>query len=854
MTAAKRQLKTEIHRKDQVSVINQEEEIKVGVFLKYISKNMLERKGRLFLLILSIAVSTGLLVASLGMIDVLLDSFIQPAKTAAEGQNISIGSNTNEVFFSLDDINAKGVENVKGSLVLTGIINENDEISYVGLSGRESYSGKLTEGSFTNANEKTCIISDRIAKEKNLNVGDTFSVSISGEKTDYRISAIAAADGAFYNDKKTSFTVIVPYAQMNELLKAGGKYNYVTAKATDADANIKDVVKSFNDANDKVKAAVLVDESTSGSESLTAGLYMMLALVCIVCIIIIHGAFKLIITERITTIGTFMSQGATRKKMERILLMEAALYGLVSSIFGVALGEGALILMTRAFSPLKEYGIYPDFNFNVVHALIGVVFAVLLSVISAMMPVRSIRKMQVKDVILNRAEQGHKKGLVRFIVGCGLLAVAIVGYISDAQWATDYSFIFFACAFVGLAMMARKFLKVVAGWLAKLFKGNTTAYLAMNNIKSSKLLRGNITLLVISLSAVFLITSFGTSMTNMVVSAYKEFNADYIVSNIIPSNADKTTTETMVEKLKNTKGIKADSVNPMGQTWAKSGDTEFLIESGDPELYGNFMQYLKLTTKYKDIFEKYKADTNKGILIADKVAKHTGKKAGDKFEIDVNGRKAEFNIIGTYDGGLYDNGQTVLVKSEDMKECFNITEAGWLTFDLDGSLSANDAEQNFKKTLSEMGATFMTKSEMEEDNVKSNQMIVGILSVFSYMALLITSIGIFNNISICFQQRRKEFAMMTSVGMNASKRKRLVLTESMTSVICAIAATIPFSIVIIGIMTKMAYALEMGFDMALSWSSVPLFAAAAAVIILIASLSTMRKSGKLNVVAELKYE
>ena len=132
--------------------------------------------------------------------------------------------------------------------------------------------------------------------------------------------------------------MIVPYAQMNELLKAGGKYNYVTAKATDADANIKDVVKSFNDANDKVKAAVLVDESTSGSESLTAGLYMMLALVCIVCIIIIHGAFKLIITERITTIGTFMSQGATRKKMERILLMEAALYGLVlcSSADGVS--------------------------------------------------------------------------------------------------------------------------------------------------------------------------------------------------------------------------------------------------------------------------------------------------------------------------------------------------------------------------------------------------------------------------------------------------------------------------------------------------------------------------------------
>ena len=151
----------------------------MGVFLKYISKNMLERKGRLFLLLFSIAISSALLIASLGMIDVLMDSFTQPAKIAAEGQNIAICSNTNDVFFSVSDVNAKGVENVQGSLELTGIINEDDEISYIGISGRESYDGKLTSGTFTNANEKTCIISDRIAKERNLNVGDTLSVSIS---------------------------------------------------------------------------------------------------------------------------------------------------------------------------------------------------------------------------------------------------------------------------------------------------------------------------------------------------------------------------------------------------------------------------------------------------------------------------------------------------------------------------------------------------------------------------------------------------------------------------------------------------------------------------------------------------
>ena len=93
----------------------------------------------------------------------------------------------------------------------------------------------------------------------------------------------------------------------------------------------------------------------------------------------------------------------------------------------------------------------------------------------------------------------------------------------------------FLCAFLGLAMMSRKFIKVIAGKLSNLFRGNTTLFLAMNNIKASKLLRGNITLLVVALSAVFAIVSVGKSMKVLVVSAYEELNTDYTVSNIIDS-------------------------------------------------------------------------------------------------------------------------------------------------------------------------------------------------------------------------------------------------------------------------------------------------------------------------------
>ena len=827
----------------------------MGVFLKYISKNMLERKGRLFLLLFSIAISTALLIASLGLIDAFVDSFTQPAKISAEGQNISIHSNTEDKFFTLEDINQAGIENVKGELYATGIINNNDEVGYVDLCGRKSFTNKLTSGTFENTNESNIVVSDRIAEEYKLSVGSKFTIAVGGEKTEFTVKAIGANDGLFYSDKSKDFAAVVPYDFMNELLDAGGRYNFVSAKISDESIAVKDAVENFNKQNDKVKASILVDDSTEGTESITMGLYGMLALVCIVCVIIICGAFKLIITERLPIIGTFMSQGATRKKMEHILLMEAALYAVVGSVFGIVLGELGLAIFTRALAPLKEYGIYPPLNINPAHIVIAVVFAVVLSVGSAWMPARSIRKLQVKDVILNRTETAHKKGTIRFIAGCALLAFAVAGWLIDAEWATQLSGLLFGCAFIGIAMMSRKFIKVIAGWLSNAFRGNTTVFLAMNNIKSSKLLRGNITLLVISLSAIFAIVSVGASMKTLVVDAYKELNADYSVYSIISSGSDKATTDTMIEKLSAVEGIDKTSITAEYNACTAYEDYSFSVIAADPAKYAEYMQYFEFDSDAnKDVYAKYSSDTNRGVLVSSTVLKHIGKKTGDSVEIDIGGKKEAFNIIGEYDGKVYNNGRTLLMKPEDMMSVYNIKEASAVYFRLEKGAVPETVEANFKKIISELGSIYYSRDELMQMNVDSNQMIIDVLSIFSYLALIITSIGILNNISISFQQRRKEFAVMTSIGMNKSKRKNLVLTESMTGVVWSLATAIPFTVMVNGILVKLFKNIDMAMPVDFAWSSIPLFALVTAGVVFLATLSTMKKSKKLNVVAELKYE
>ena len=194
------------------------------------------------------------------------------------------------------------------------------------------------------------------------------------------------------------------------------------------------------------------------------------------------------------------------------------------------------------------------------------------------------------------------------------------------------------------------------------------------------------------------------------------------------------------------------------------------------------------------------------------------------------------------------------MKPDDMMKAFNISEAYNIDFRLTKGADADKVEKQFKSIISSVGATYISRDDMMKQNVESNQMIIKILSIFSYLALVITAIGILNNISISFQQRRKEFAVMTSVGMNKSKRKGLVLTESITSVFWSLAIAVPFSVMVNGIMEKLLKFVDIPMDVSFDWKSLPVYSAVALVIVIIATLSTVRKSKKLNVVAELKYE
>ena len=836
------------------------EVVTVSILFRYIRKNMLEKKGRLLLVILSVAISAGLLVACMGMMDTISNSFTGTAKKAMEGRELSLSA-VEGVWFDETDFTSQGLTDLCGEIANIGVIVEDEKLYYVSLHGRKSFDGALKEGRWSNDSEPGIIISDRTAKDRNLKVGDTLSMNMDGVPVDFKVSAIAVTDGLLYGDTKETFSVIVSYDWMNGQMGNPDAYNVMYAKVEAkkagkeaTDTEVEDAVKKFNEQNEAVKASSRVNTLFVGDvSSLVLSVGSMLAIVVIVSVLIISGVFKMIISERLPVFGTFMSQGASKKQVSRIVLLESIFYALTAGIIGAALGEGVLYFVNRYVSPLREYGIYLPFEINWLHVILGIVFAVVISVAAAWFPIRRIGRLQTKDVILNRVEHTHRSHVIRAVIGAALLIAAVVANRLTYGEFTPVSIFNMAAAYIGVIMLAPALVKGLMSILCRVTRDNTNLWLACNNIRTSKLLISNIVLLIIALDGILACASTGVTMTKVVIEAYEELDYDYAIENIIASQTGESTADRIIAELEANPYVVKESINPQSYRAAKYKNTDILMTPVEPEAYRNWNRYMQFDSdRYRDQYDDFSNAKDDTILVTTALARTLGVKLGDKMSIEYGGIEHTWRVAAIADAKLLNGGQFVLIRRADYRNVYHDYEAEGLSFNVIGDKKT--AEESFKAMITSYGATYESREEQTKANVEQNAMIVNLISIFSYLAIAISAIGIFNNIVICFNQRRKEFAVMASVGMNARKRKNLILTESMLCVVIAVLIAVPFTLLANKLISGMLYYIGIPFDILYDWKGTPMYLIAFVVIVTIASLSTMKKSKKLSVVTELKYE
>lgn len=390
-------------------------------------KNLRLNKKRTIVTIIGIILSTALMVG----IGLLFSSFQDLMIRDTIGYSGKYEAKYNDVdLIKLNDIKNKnftyfyekpiGFSKIESS-------NEYKPYMYITSVNKEYFNElKLVDGSFPK-NENEVVISNHVITNGGLNykVGDivTFTYGKRNIEGNDTLANSELVDGEFLTNEGTHIYKIVGIVDRSnfESYSASG-YTVFTLDVNSDKGNVnlyvmfnknkkiikqsEELAKELNyngDINYNSTLLALYGESTYGNVMSSMGgmMIIMLSLVSIGCIIVIYNSFAISVMERKKEFGLLSSIGATKRQLSHTVFFEAVVVGVIGIIFGILgayIGIGCVVLViNNLISDMLDYKLY--LVTNPLFIIIPVIFMIVVIGVSAFIPSRKASKVSPIEAI-----------------------------------------------------------------------------------------------------------------------------------------------------------------------------------------------------------------------------------------------------------------------------------------------------------------------------------------------------------------------------------------------------------------------------------------------------------------------
>ena len=390
-------------------------------------KNLRLNKKRTIVTIIGIILSTALMVG----IGLLFSSFQDLMIRDTIGYNGKYEANYSDVDLDkLNNIKNKnftyfyekpiGFSKIESS-------NEYKPYMYITSVNKEYFNElKLVDGSFPK-NENEIVISNHVITNGGLNykVGDivTFTYGSRNIDGDITLANSEFVDGEDLTNEGTYTYKIVGIVDRSnfESYSASG-YTVFTLDVNSDKGNVnlyvmfnknkkiikqsEELAKELNyngDINYNSTLLALYGESTYGNVMSSMGgiMIIMLSLVSIGCIIVIYNSFAISVMERKKEFGLLSSIGATKRQLSHTVFFEAVVVGVIGIILGILgayIGIGCVILIiNNLISDMLEYKLH--LVTNPLFIIIPVIFMIIVIGVSAFIPSRRASRVSPIEAI-----------------------------------------------------------------------------------------------------------------------------------------------------------------------------------------------------------------------------------------------------------------------------------------------------------------------------------------------------------------------------------------------------------------------------------------------------------------------
>lgn len=818
------------------------------IIFKYILTNVKERKARTAVMLLSILLSTMLLFVSLSIGVSYESAQRKMARGMAGSATVSVQMKDGNI--SLSDIpDLSPIKAKVGMLEGTALYHESGYYETVDLIAADLDAlGQINKPRLQNGGEisdfsgNQIILPDRFTSKYDIQKGDTITLQISGTPTAFEVAEIAAYDTVFLRHTRGA-TALLPYSTLAEILGQADGYSQILVEPTEG-TRTSDLIAELNKSltNGEYEISQIVDETQIAADARQKSMpfFLISFFALTMSVFIIYSNYKVITLDRLPIIGTFRSIGATEKNVTRILLLESLLYGCVGGVAGIPVGILILNIILQGMDKSLSQGIEIPIVVSVSGIFLSFSVAVIVSLLSAWLPVRRASRLPIKDVVLGTVEEKHTPH--RLIIGTGI-ALFIISVLLPKI--ASGNMLYLAGGFSLLGLIAATILIIplftngIATVLERLYGVvfQNEGKLAARNMRGNKNITQNITLLFISISAIIAISVVGNFVTTYI--------SDVFHGAELEGFADGEMDQSFIEQVENMDGI--EKVLPLYVF--NNGAAFSRMETTDNLEWYNSMLALNYT---KEAMQEQAVSAfgsgERSIILSDSAMKRIGLSVGDTITLSNGNIENSYRVVGSFKSRATD--VEAVIPSDYAVSDFGAKAYGFLAY----TAADPDAVMvQIRDLFGEHSNWSRTVAEFNADALSTVGAFLKPMQSMTYFILLLATVGVINNLLINYIQRRRSIAMYKSVGLSNRQNMKMTLIEGFSSgligaVIAIFVSYMEIQTIFLVAGPKIAMTPELDAGTFIAAGTLGI------VVTLLGSIVPILKSRKMKLVEEIKFE
>ncbi|MBY8344850.1 ABC transporter permease [Streptomyces sp. KC 17012] len=769
---------------------------------------------------------------------------------------------------------AQGVKSAEGTVFSTSVTvvdHKKDNLSptsggptIVGSwNGNDARTMKITSGTAPKGPGQVMVDADT-ADKHHLKLGDDLGV-ISAVGTHHaKISGIAdfqvTNPGAaiFYLDTKTAQQTLVgrtgvytnvnvtaasgvsdPQLKQHVRAALGTGYKVQTAKET-ADANQKDVESFMN----VMKYAMLG----------FAGIAFLVG------IFLIINTFSMLVAQRTREIGLMRAIGSSRKQVNRSVLVEATLLGVLGSVLGVGAGVGLAVGLMKLMGKLGMHLSTTDLTVAWTTPVVGLLLGVVVTVLAAYLPARRAGKVSPMAALRDAgAPADAKAGRIRALIGivltgAGGYSLYLAANADKASGGSLWLGLGVVLSLIGFVvigpLLVAGVVRVLGAVLLRMF-GPVGRMAERNALRNPRRTGATGAALMIGLALVACLSVVGSSM---VASATDQLDKTVGTDFIIQSDSGQLVTPQAVKAVKGTPGLarvdeyktyEGDYTTPDGRTLK---DTD--ITAADPA-YATDLRTKTVAGNLKDAY------LPNSMSVHEKFAKAHGIHLGSKIRIAFkDGATANLTVRAiTSSDVVIDSG----AKYTSIATLAKYVPADKMPLDQLVFATAKDGQQDaaYKSLKSALHdyPQYKVRDQTDYKQALKDQigqllnMIYGLLA----LAIIVAILGVVNTLALSVVERTREIGLMRAIGLSRRQLRRMIRMESV--VIALFGALLGLGLGMgWGATAQKLLALEGLKVLEIPWPTLITVFLGSALVGLVAALIPAFRAGRMNVLNAIATE